>query len=187
MSVFTPYNNYRVTFPFLTPGNIIKIQDKFYLVVTTRHNRKTVALVGAQTKFAFALDSGTTYESLTGNLNKNRIVHLQYVAIDTAQVNPEFFWGTQPLQSKDVDDTCSTVTANLAAPLPVDRWSYDQSMRLLVSETASQSYYFEIVEYEIVSYTGAPPRPYWQIMANGQAILVESDEQAKAMAALKLG
>lgn len=185
MSAFTPYTNYRVSMPWLQPGNIIKIQDKFYMVVTTRHNRKTVALSGATTKTALSVDTLAAYESLTGNLNKNRIVHLQYVAIDTGNT-PEFFWGTQPLQSKDVDDTISTTTAGLTNPLPVDRWSYDNSMRLLVTQSATQNYYFEIVEYEIVSYAGTPPRPYTQIMANGQAIVVETEEQISAMAALKL-
>jgi hypothetical protein len=186
MSAFTPYTNYRTAMPWLEPGNIIKIQQSLYMVVTVRHNRKTVALSGAQTKLALAVDSGTTYESLTGNLQKNRIVHLQYVAIDQENT-PEFFWGTQPLQSKDVDDTMSTTTASLSNPLPVNRWSYDSSMRLLVTQSATQNYYFEIVEYEIVAYAGSPPRPYYQIMANGQAILVQTQEQSDAMAALKLG
>jgi hypothetical protein len=193
MSAFISYSEYKTTFTFLQPGNVIAIQGKFYMVIQTRVNRKAVSVTGAQTKYALALDNSATsgtastfLESMTGNLNKNRIIHIQYVSVTVADT-PEFFWGTQPLQSKDVDDVTSIYLANLNSPLIVNRWSYDTSMRLYVTQgSVSQVYLFEIAEYEIVAYAGTPPRPYWQIMANGAAILVQTDEQAAAITATQL-
>ena len=156
------------------------------MVITVRHNRKTVAISGAQTsKLALSVTTLAAYESLTGNLNKNRIVQIQYVAIDQV-VTTEFYWGTQPLQSKDVDDTCTPTTAGLSNPMMIDRWSYDNSMALLITQSNTQNYYFEIVEYEIVAYTGTPPRPYTQIMSNGQAMEIETAAQETAASTLKL-
>jgi hypothetical protein len=178
---FSPYTRYVVGLPVLRPGNILAIGGDFYMIITVRENRKLVALTGLQTKYPLALDSGPSFESLHGNLKKNRVVNILYVAIDQSNT-PELFWGTEPLQSKDVDDTMSTVLDGISNPLMINRWSYDQSMRLLVTESATQNYYFEIIEYEIVAYAGTPPRPYWQILQNGQAILVED---AATQAALK--
>jgi len=185
MSVFTPYEIYKVAFPFLKPGYIIKISDKYYMVITARNNRPIVALTGALTKFD--LDVGQSspagLECMAGELKKNRIVHIQYVAIDTANT-PTLYWGTEPLLSKDVEVTLSTTIAGVTNPIAVDRWSFDPSMRLLVTETASQNYYFEIMEYEVTPYEGVPDRPYLQIMANGQAIMVESPNTEKTLSRL---
>ena len=180
---FSPYINYKVALPDLAPGNLIKIKDTYYMVITVRENRKTVTITGSQTKLPLALDGAASYENLAGNMNKNRLVHIQYVAIDQANT-PELFWGTEPLQSKDVDDTMSTVTAGISNPMQVNRWSYDQAMRMLVSQSATQDYYFLIKEYEIIAYAGTPNRPYTQIMANGQAIRVEDAATATAIAGM---
>ena len=176
MIVFSPYAIYKVAFPFLKPGYIIKISDKFYMVITARNNRPKVALTGALTKFDLDIGQSTPagLECMAGELKKNRIVHIQYVAIDTGNT-PTLYWGTEPLLSKDVEVTLSTTIAGLTNPIAVDRWSYDPSMRLLVTETASQNYYFEMMEYEVTPYEGVPDRPYLQIMANGQAILVDNE------------
>jgi hypothetical protein len=163
------------------------------MIIQVRHNRKAVSVTGAQTNYILALDnnatSGTTstfLESMTGNLNKNRIVHLQYVGLGVADT-PLFIWGTQPLSSKDVQDTISATSAGIGNPIDVNRWSYDQSMRLLVTQgNVSQVYYFEIVEYEIVAYEGKPLRPYMQLLSNGAGILVESNEEAANIAATNL-
>ena len=176
MSVFSVYTIYKVAFPFLKPGYLIKIGDKFYMVITARNNRPIVALTGAKTKFD--LDIGQSdpagLECMAGELKKNRIVHIQYVAIDTANT-PTLYWGTEPLLSKDVEVTLSTARAGLTNPIAVDRWTYDPSMRLLVTQTATQNYYFEMMEYEVTPYEGTTDRPYLQIMANGQAILVDNE------------
>jgi hypothetical protein len=193
MSAFTPYQNWKSAYPTLLPGNIIKIQDKYYMVIQVRHNRKSVSVNGSQTNYILALDnnaaSGTTsqfLESMTGNLNKNRIVHIQYVAL-TISDTPEFIWGTQPLQSKDVADTLNLSIAGPTNPIDVNRWSYDASMRLLLTQgNVSQVYYFEIVEYEIVAYQGTPPRPYMQLLSNGAGITVTDTEMANNIAATNL-
>jgi len=211
MSAFTPYQIWKAAYPELKAGEVIRIQSTYYMVIQVRHNRKAVAVTGTQTNYILALDnnntagtSSTFLESMTGNLSKNRIVHIEYVALTVADT-PEFIWGTQPLQSKDVadtplfiwgtqplsskdvQDTISATSAGIGNPIDVNRWSYDQSMRLLVTQgNVSQVYYFEIVEYEIVAYEGKPLRPYMQLLSNGAGILVESNEEAANIAATNL-
>jgi hypothetical protein len=185
MSTFSPYSVYRVAFPLLKPGYLIKVADKYYMVITARNNRPIVTLTGVQTKFD--LDVGQSspagLECMAGELKKNRIVHIQYVSIDTGNT-PTLYWGVEPLLSKDVEVTLSTVRAGLTNPIAVDRWSYDPSMRLLVTQTATQNYYFEMMEYEVTPYEGVPDRPYLQILANGQAILVDSEATRKTLSML---
>jgi len=192
---FTPYQIWKAAYPELKAGELFKIQNIYYMIIQVRHNRKAVTVIGAQTNYILALDnantgagtSSTFLESLTGNLNKNRIVHLEYAAITVADT-PEFIWGTQPLQSKDVADTIDTNLAGASNPIEVDRWSYDQSMRLLVTQGAvTQVYYFDIVEYEIVAYAGTPQQPYWQLLSNGAGIYVATDAIAQNIQATNLG
>jgi len=191
---FTPYQIWKAAYPELKAGELLKIQNLYYMIIQVRHNRKIVQVIGAQTNYILALDNnntaGTTstfLESMTGNLNKNRIVHLEYVGITVADT-PEFIWGTQPLQSKDVADTLTTNLAGATNPIEIDRWSYDQSMRLLVTQgNVTQNYYFDIVEYEIVAYAGTPQQPYWQLLSNGAGIYVASDAIAANIKATNLG
>ena len=191
---FTSYQIWKAAYPELKAGELLKIQNLYYMIIQVRHNRKAVAVTGIQTNYILALDNnntaGTTstfLESMTGNLNKNRIVHIEYVGITVADT-PEFIWGTQPLQSKDVADTLNANLAGATNPIEVDRWSYDQSMRLLVTQGAvSQVYYFDIVEYEIVAYAGTPQQPYWQLLSNGAGIYVANDAIAANIKATNLG
>jgi hypothetical protein len=191
---FTPYQIWKAAYPELKAGELFKIQNIYYMIIQVRHNRKAVAVTGSQTNYILALDNaataGTTstfLESMTGNLNKNRIVHIEYVALTVADT-PEFIWGTQPLQSKDVADTLNANLAGATNPIEVDRWSYDQSMRLLVTQgNVSQIYYFDIVEYEIVSYAGQPTQPYWQLLSNGAGIYVANEAIAANIQASNLG
>jgi hypothetical protein len=194
MSAFSPYQIWKAAYPELKAGELFKIQKEYYMIIQVRHNRKAVAVTGSQTNYILALDNantaGTTstfLESMTGNLNKNRIVHIEYVALTVADT-PEFIWGTQPLQSKDVADTLSVTLASVTNPIEVDRWSYDQSMRLLVTQgNVSQVYNFDIVEYEIVAYSGTPTQPYWQLLSNGAGIFVATDAIAQNIQATNLG
>jgi hypothetical protein len=191
---FTPYQIWKAAYPELKAGELFKIQNIYYMIIQVRHNRKAVAVTGTQTNYILALDNaataGTTstlLESMTGNLNKNRIVHIEYVALTVADT-PEFIWGTQPLQSKDVADTIDTNLAGASNPIEVDRWSYDQSMRLLVTQgNVTQVYYFDIVEYEIVAYSGQPTQPYWQLLSNGAGIYVANEAIAANIQATNLG
>lgn len=189
MSVFTPFTNYRVHFPALRPGDKIKIQDKFYMVITVRENRPKFAIASAQQKAEIDITNNAIAagaECMAGLLTKNRVVHIQYVSVDTA-IATQFYWGTEPLMSKDVDLALGvdTTRAGLTNPLIVDRWSYDVSMHLLVTQPSTQNYYFEVMEYEVTPFAGTPDRPYLQIMANGQAIMVADDATAAAIAKLK--
>ena len=191
---FTPYAIWKAAYPELKAGELFKIQSTYYMIIQVLHNRKAVSVISAQTNYILALDnvstSGTAstfLESMTGNLNKNRIVHIEYVGITVADT-PEFIWGTQPLQSKDVADTINANLAGASNPIEVDRWSYDQSMRLLVSQgNVSQVYYFDIVEYEIVAYAGTPQQPYWQLLSNGAGIYVATEAIAANIQATNLG
>ncbi len=172
---FTPYSIYATRLPRLKPGFLMKIGDKYYMVTTVRTNRKKVALATAQTKYRFYTETNPDYASLHGNLALNRVVHIQYVSIDQ-NVDTIFYWGTQPLQSKDVEEKIQPWGAGLSNPLEVDRWSFDPAMHLYVTTAGAQNFYFEIIEYEIVEYTGKPTRPYLYIAPNGQAIFVETSE-----------
>jgi len=194
MSAFTPYQIWKAAYPELKAGELFKIQNLYYMIIQVRHNRKAVAVTGSQTNYILALDNASTagttstfLESMTGNLNKNRIVHIEYVGLTVADT-PEFIWGTQPLQSKDVADTLSATLASVTNPIEVARWSYDQSMRLLVTQgNVSQVYNFDIVEYEIVAYAGTPQQPYWQLLSNGAGIYVANDAIAQNIQATNLG
>lgn len=184
MSYFKPYDIYATRLPVLKPGHLLKIGAKFYQVIVVRRNRKKISVSGAQTnKYIFYTATGAEFTPMVGNLNTNRIVHLQYVSIDQ-DTNTVFYWGTEPLQSKDRAEPMQTWGANLLAPLEIDRWSFDEAMNLQVTQAATQNYYFEIIEYEVVEYEGTPTRPYLYIMANGQAIFVSEEEVAKSLAKL---
>jgi len=153
------------------------------MVITVRRNRKKVALASAQTDYRFYTATSADYTPMVGNLNLNRIVHLQYVSIDQDQ-DTTFKWGTQPLLSKDKAEAVQTWGANLLAPLEIDRWSYDEAMHLYVTQADAQNYYFEIIEYEVTSYEGKPSQ-FIHIMANGQALFVESETTELALRKLE--
>lgn len=184
MSYFKPYDVYATRLPVLKPGHLLKIGDKFYQVIVVRRNRKKVAVSGAKTsKYIFYTTTGEEFTPMVGNLNTNRVVHLQYVSIDQ-DTNTVFYWGAEPLLSKDRAETLQTWGANLLAPLEIDRWSFDEAMNLQITQADSQNYYFEIIEYEVVAYAGTPTRPYLYVMPNGQAIFVSEEATAKSLAEL---
>lgn len=175
MSYFKPFERYATVLPVLKPGHLFRIADKMYMITTVRHNRKKVTVTGAKaTAYRFKTDVSSEFTPMVGNLALNRIVHLQYVSIDV-DTDTKFYWGTQPLLSKEREEAVQTWGANLLAPLDIDRWSFDEAMHLHIQQAATQHYYFEIIEYEVVPYVGEPTRPFLHIMANGQAIFV-SDE-----------
>lgn len=142
--------------------------------MTVRNNRKKVAITGAKTTlYDLVIGTVTSYESLHGNLKKNRIVHLQYLGIDQTQ-NTYLWWLTQPLLSKDVDEAILPTTAPIDQPLEIDRWSYDDSQYLRIKQDGTQNYYFVIVEYEVVGYPGKPEGDFLHVFANGQAQFVRA-------------
>jgi hypothetical protein len=174
---FKPVERYEVALPTLKAGHIIHVGpdfDKGYVqVITVRHNRKKVAISGAKTTlYDLTISTDSSFESLHGNLKKNRIVHLRYLGVDTNGVTTNLWWLTQPLQSKDVEESISTDTAKYdTSPITIDRWSYDDSQYLRLKQTGTQNYYIDIAEYEVVEYP-AKPKEFLHIFANGQAQFV---------------
>jgi hypothetical protein len=169
---------YATRLPVLKAGHIVHTGPDFesgYLqVVTVRNNRKKVAISGAKTTlYDLVIGTDTSYESLHGNLKKNRIVHLQYLGISETQ-NTYLWWLTQPLLSKDVDEAILPTTAPVDQPLEIDRWSYDDSQYLRIKQDGTQNYYFVIVEYEVTGYPGKPDGDFLHVFANGQAQFVRA-------------
>lgn len=153
-------------------------------MITVRHNPKKVAITGAKTTlYDLYITTDTTYESLHGNLKKNRIVHLQYLGVSEAAVTSELWWLTQPLLSKDVEESIDTVRAPLDPGISIDRWSYDESQFLRLKQTATQNYYIKIIEYEVVEYPGKPDGDFLHIFANGQAQFVRAGSPISAIGA----
>jgi len=142
--------------------------------VTVRNNRKKVAISGAKTTlYDLVIGTDASYESLHGNLKKNRIVQLQYLGLGQAQ-NTYIWWLTQPLLSKDVDEAITSAEAPIDQPIEIDRWSYDDSQYLKIKQAGTQDYYFVIAEYEVTGYPGKPEADFLHIFANGQAQFVKA-------------
>jgi len=151
--------------------------------VTVRNNRKKVAISGAKTDlYDLVISTDSSYESLHGNLKKNRIVHLQYLGIDQTQ-NTYLWWLTQPLLSKDVDEIILPTTAPVDQPLEIDRWSYDDSQYLRIKQAGTQNYYLVIAEYEVIGYPGKPDGDFLHIFANGQAQFVKAGSSLASVSA----
>lgn len=175
---FKPVIIYQVALPVLKAGHLIHAGPDFakgYVqVVTVRHNRKKAAITGAKTTlYDLVIGTATEFESLHGNLKKNRIIQIQYVGVSESAITSELWWLTQPLLSKDVEESIDTVRAPLDGPMTVDRWSYDDSQYLRLKQSGTQNYYFEIIEYEVAPYEGKPDRPFLHIFASGQAQFVQ--------------
>jgi len=173
---FNPYSVWAPRLPQLKPGHLFKAGDKFYQVVVVRRNRQRHVIAGAQTDYRLYTETNTNFAMLHGLLSLNRIVHIQYIAVETAAVTTLFYWGTPPLFAKDVRLTIDTNVAPTTNPMEVDRWSYDTAMHLMLTQSAGQNYIFECVEYEIAEYkveAGEEPERYLHLMPNGQAVFVE--------------
>jgi len=171
----------------LKAGHIIHTGPDFdtgYLqVVTVRNNRKKVEVSGAKTTlYDLVIGTDTSFESLHGNLKKNRIVHLQYLGLGAAQ-STYLWWLTQPLLSKDVDEAITSAIAPIDQPIEIDRWSYDDSQYLRIKQADTQQYYFVIAEYEVVGYPGKPDKPFLHIFANGQSQFVEAGQSVAGLGA----
>jgi len=171
----------------LLAGHIIHtgpdFETGYFQVITVRSNRKTVRIAGAKTElYDLVIGTISSYESLHGNLKKNRIVHIQYLGL--GQTQPAYLWWlTQPLPSKDVDEPLSSVEAPIDQPADINRWSYDESQFLRIKQSGTQDYYFLIAEYEIVEYPGKPDGDFLHIFANGQAQFVKAGSAIAGLSA----
>lgn len=187
MSTFKPWQIYKTALPVLKAGHIIHTGPDFgsgYLqVVTVRNNRKLVTVSGAKTSlYDLVIGTDASYESLHGNLKKNRIVHLQYLGLGQAQ-STYLWWLTTPLLSRDVDEAITSTTAPIDQPIEIDRLSYDDSQYLRIKQAGTQDYYFSIVEYEVVGYPGKPDSDFLHIFANGQAQFVKAGSSIAGLGA----
>jgi len=175
---FQPYNVYDVRLPKLKPGFFFEIAGKFYQIMVVRNNRQDVSDIAAAYADPGRILNVTTaaaYEALHGNVEVGRVVHIQYASV--ANVTPELLlkWGTEPLLSKWVNLYIGNGHADLSHPLQVDRWSYDQEMRLgIIKDAGAQILWLEIVEYDVVIWAKTPPKRYLKILTNGQAVFVEA-------------
>ena len=125
---FTSYQIWKAAYPELKAGELLKIQNVLHDYPSAPQQKSSSShrhpnkLHFSPRQSNTAGTTSTFLESMTGNLNKNRIVHIEYVGITVADT-PEFLWGTQPLQSKDVADTLTQIRV-VTNPIEVDRWSY---------------------------------------------------------------
>lgn len=155
----------------------------YFQVITVRSNRKKVLISGAKTTlYDLVIGTDTTYESLHGNLKRNRVVHIQYLGL--GQTQPTYLWWlTQPLPSKEVDEPLTSAEAPVDAPIDINRWSYDDSQFVRIKQSGTQDYYFQIAEYEIVDYPGKPDGDFLHIFANGQAQFVKAGSSLTGLSA----
>ena len=184
---FKPWQTYKTALPVLKAGHIVHTGPDFesgYLqVVTVRNNRKKVTVSGAKTTlYDLVIGTDASFESLHGNLKRNRIVHLQYLGL-SVDTPTYLWWLTQPLLSKDVDEAIGSTIAPVDQPIELDRWSYDDSQYLRIKQDATQNYYFVIVEYEVVGFPGKPEGDFLHVFANGQAQFVSKGASLSSIGA----
>jgi len=186
---FKPFSVYVTRLPVLKPGHIIHTGPDFdsgYLqIITVRNNRKKVSVTGAKTSlYDLVITTDTSFESLHGNLKKNRIVHLQYLGLGTT-ASTYLWWLVSPLLSKDVDEAITSAIAPVDQLIELDRWSYDDSQYLRIKQSTDQDYYFVIVEYEVAGYPGKPEGDFLHIFGNGQAQFVKAGSSVEGLGAFE--
>ncbi len=185
---FTPYNNYQLVLPVLKPGHIIKAGagsaggSGFWRVKRVQRGRIDIQETGSITKKQWIVKNGDPYRQVSGSLDTQKVVHIQYMAALDANVNATMYWGKDPLFCFDYDG--STVNPTIApdvSPLVLDKWSYDQSMFLAVTiSSGTQDFLMETVVYEVEAYKGPAPRRYLEITSDGNATFVEVPAKAPA-------
>jgi hypothetical protein len=175
---FKPFVIYSGRLPSLKPGHFIKVADKMYQVVVVRHNRQPITLDAGAVATAIALNAAINeaFQALHGKIKVGRITHMQYLALTTG-VDVVFRWMVEPLGSKYVAIAYDSTVAAVDAPVEVDRWSHDESMRLAYTKDAgAQTAIFEMVEYEVKT-TEIAPKKYLKILPNGQAAFIDATKK----------
>jgi len=175
---FQPYDIYSPRLPKLKPGFFFEIAGKFHQIMVVRNARQDVSdIAAAYTDPGRILNVAISaaYETLHGNIEVSRVVHIQYISVANAAPEVLLKWGTEPLFSKWVNLYIGNSHADLSHPLEVDRWSYDEEMRMsVIKDAGAQTLWFETVEYEVILWEKTPPKKYLKILANGQAVFVEA-------------
>lgn len=181
---FEPYTIYKEALPFLKVGHIIKAGagrkggTGFWIVKRVNPGRFRYVETAARTRYPLNQQSSPTFNAVVGDLDVNRIVHLQYLSVETA-VDVILYWGKDPFMAKDVEIPINVNLTPLNAPLMLDKWTYDQSMFLAITKAApEQDFDFEMFGYIVEAapeYTESrPPKKYLQITSEGNATFVES-------------
>ncbi len=186
--VLTPYQNYKLALPVLKTGHVIKAGagsaggTGFWVIKRVMPGRIKITETGVITKKQWIQKNGDNYRQVSGNIDTQKIVHLQYLAC--LQSNDALiYWGKDPVFSFDYDgSTVNNTIASDASPITLDKWSYDQSMFMSVSIAAavSQDFVVETVVYEVMAHRGPAPRKYLEITSDGNATFVEMAEARPA-------
>lgn len=178
---FKPYETYRSALPVLKVGHVIKAGSGskggsgFWIVKKVMEGRIKITEAAPTTKKQWISKNGEVYKQVSGSLDTEKIVHLQYLAcIDASDANA--YWGKDPLFSLDTESIVNSLIAPDTSPVRLDRWSYDQSMFIAVSIAAgSQNFLLVTVNYEVEPLKGTAPRKYLEITNEGNATFVEEE------------
>lgn len=180
------HEDYRLALPVLKVGHVIKAGagskggSGFWVVEKVMEGRFLINENAIVTKKKWIASSGDAYKQVSGNLDTERIVHLQYLgALDTNDAL--LYWMKDPLFSPEVDSTVNSTVAPDTNPLRLDKWSYDQSMFLAVTAAAAVNHQLivETVNYLVEPLSGKPPKKYLEITVEGNATFVESEPTRK--------
>ncbi|GEM_PF-4224840 len=180
------YENYRLALPVLKVGHIIKAGSGskggtgFWIIRKVMEGRVLINESSIVTKKKWVSASGDAYRQVSGNLDTQRIVHLQYLAALDAN-DALIYWMKDPLFSPENDSTVNSTIAPDTNPLRLDKWSYDQSMFMAVTiaSSADRRLIVETVNYEVQALGGQAPRKYLEITSEGNATFVEMPEPAR--------
>lgn len=183
-----PTTVYEEALPILKVGHIIrsgagtKGGTGFYVVKEIRIGRYPVTNAAIRsTIYQLNVSNDTNFSAVSGDINVNRIVHLQYFCIMTSSsiaLTP--FWGKDPLMAKDVELSVTDSDIPQTSPLKLDKWSYDQSQYFGIKTASATSIVFEIL---MINYTVEPapeysdtklPRKYLEITSAGNARFIEA-------------
>jgi hypothetical protein len=175
------HQDYRLALPVFKVGHIIKAGggskggSGFWVITQVMEGRIYITETGVITKKKWVAASGDSYKQVSGNLDTQRIVHLQYLAAVNQANSVLMYWMNNPLFNPETDSTINSSIAPDANPLRLDKWSYDQSMFIGVSITTavSQDMIIEAVTYVVEEYSGDKPSKYLEITAQGNALFVE--------------
>lgn len=174
------HEDYRLALPVFKVGHIIRAgggskgSSGFWVITKVMEGRIKIPETGALTKKKWVAASGDTYKQVSGNIDTQRIVHLQYMGCLDA-VDALVYWMKDPLFSPETDSTVNSTIAPDTNPIRLDKWSYDQAMFMAVSIAAGTlNFLVETVTYEVEEYKGqTAPSKYLEITSEGNAFFVE--------------
>lgn len=180
------HEDYRAALPVLKVGHVIKAGggskggSGFWRIEKVMEGRILFNENAVVTKKKWNAANGDAYKQVSGNLDTERIVHLQYLgALDAADVL--LYWMKNPLFSTETDSIVNSTIAPDTNPLRLDKWSYDQSMFMAVTAAAAVNHQLivETVNYEVAPLKDGAPRKYLEIVSEGNATFVEHPEPAR--------